>query len=482
MCGIAGSFRGDADPADDGRDDPWAQSALERIEHRGPDATGILTWTSATHGHVRLSIIDPDERSNQPFVYRGVLLSYVGECWNYRELRERLEADDYEFETEGDTEVVAALLNYWISRDNPAGALEQMEGQFAFAVTESMTGRTWLARDRLGEVPLYVSEEEASLLGEAKIRWASERKAWASEASATRALAPGSIWALGTPHERRYWSPPSRVMAEGPSAEEVLEILRVAVRERLQADVQIAFLASGGLDSSLILKLAQDEGISPIAYTAEMSGVPNPDQEAAEQICEELGVELRPVVIGDMTGVWLRDTIRTIEIPMKAQVEIGWPCLALAQEISADGFRVVLSGEGADELFGGYGNLARKATSDRDWMEARRDSVEKMARGNCVRTNKTFMAHGVEARLPFLSRELVEAVLPAPLADCPAQKGLLKDAARLAGLPSWVIDQQKRTFQGAVGTLDAADALYEGAQIRAYNAEARSLFGQLPTG
>lgn len=483
MCGIAGSFHPETD-----EEDPWVEGALDRIAHRGPDGRGVLTWTAATHGHVRLAIMDPLPRSGQPFIYGGVLLSYVGECWNYRELREWLEnvepGGGYTFQTDGDTEVVAALLNHFIARGQIGRAVTLMDGQFALAVTESVSGRTWLARDRLGEVPLYVLETEAaSLFDESTgILWASERKAFDPErAASARPVPAGSVWQLGGGIPEVYYDLPSRVVDERVTAEECLALVRTAVRRRLMADVPVAFLASGGLDSSMILRLVQEEGVPVVAYVASLYGVESPDLLAAREVCAALGVELREVPVSVGAGD-VRDAIRAIETPMKAQVEIATLCLPLAERIYADGFRVLLSGEGADELFGGYGNLMRKATGDLEWHRARRASVEKMARGNCVRTNKSFMAFGVEARLPFLDRDLVDAVLPLGLRGCPPGKGLLKAAGYALGLPAWVIEQKKRTFQGAAGVVDVADGLFGGAQIVGYNSIARELFGGLPRG
>lgn len=166
---------------------------------------------------------------------------------------------------------------------------------------------------------------------------------------------------------------------------------------------------------------------------------------------------------------------------MKAQVEIALGCLPLARAIASDGFRVVLSGEAADEVFGGYGGMAIKAAraDDAGWQEIRQAQVEKMARGNFVRLNKVFMAAGVEARVPFMERELVERALATGKAGCPPGKGLLKAAAR-GLLPDRVIDQTKRTFQGGAGLDDAARVVSAG--VVEYNRIARELFNYLPRG
>lgn len=473
MCGIAGSFHPDSDEPD-----PIVDYMLDRIAHRGPDARGVVNWTAATHGHVRLSIMDPQPRSDQPFIYGGVLLSFNGEIWNYRELREQMESVGARFETEGDTEVLAAWLNWALGSDMLEDAVSKLDGQFAFALTESVSGRTWLVRDRYGEVPLYVLEEEDSLLSMGAVRWASERRAFDRRGADAVPVPPGTIWRLGGPMEGFYRLPAMIGAPTGPS--DVLGMLRDAVRRRLMADVPVAFLSSGGLDSSIILRLVQELGVEPVAFTSYLTG-DSADREAARRICSELEVPLVEVV-PEIHGHMARHAVQVIEIPMKVQVEIAQLCLPLAEKISDYGFKVVLSGEGADELFGGYGNLARKATDDSSWMHARRAAVEKMARGNCVRTNKVFMAAGVEARLPFLDRDLIDVVLPLSLRDCPPGKELLKEAGRRLGLPEWCVSQEKRTFQGAGGTAALMDSRYEGSAVKEYNALARELFGGLPRG
>lgn len=483
MCGIVGSFH----PATDDLD-PWVDDALGQIAHRGPDYRASVTWMAATHGHVRLSILDPHPRSHQPFIYGGVMLSFVGELWNYRQLRERLEGMGWVFQTEGDTEVMAALLNFALGSGEPAGevlpeVLREMDWMGAFAVTESLTGRTWLARDPLGEVPLYLLEQDGSLFDSAGVRWSSERRVFGQQAAEATPVPAGSVWQLGGGIPDFYWEPEraahKRVVKD---SRRVHALLREATLKRLQADVPIAYLCSGGLDSAYVLSLVAQERTDVVAYVAAMPGYPSADLKAARRFCEQAGVELREVSV---RPPWHEEdviqAIETIELPMKAQVEIAWPCLALAKRISADGFKVVLSGEGADELFGGYGNLARKAVTDTQWRQARVAAVAKNARANCVRTNKVFMRFGVEARLPFMDRALTEYVLPLGVKGCPPHKGLLKEAAR-GWVPDWVIDRPKVTFQGGSGMDVAMEDLLGGDVVRTYNRLSRELFGAITRG
>jgi asparagine synthase (glutamine-hydrolysing) len=215
-----------------------------------------------------------------------------------------------------------------------------------------------------------------------------------------------------------------------------------------------------------------------VAYTA-VYDPGSSDLHMARRLCRALGVELREVRVPAVTAGALSEALRTIEIRSKAQVEIAALCLPLARRMAADGFKACLSGEAADELFGGYGNLCIRAsrTDDGGWRALRRRQLAKMARGNFVRCNKAFMAAGVECRLPFMERPLVESVLAMGKAECPPGKGLLKGAAR-GLLPPEVIRRPKETFQGGSGVAAAA-ARAVANPTRFYNAEARRLYGAL---
>lgn len=476
MCGLAGVYRPDGATFED---EEWVGRALETIAHRGPDASKVEVTREAVHGHVRLAILDLDPRSNQPFVCGDGVLSYNGELWNYKWVRQQLVDEGYVFETTGDTEVVAAALSAWgVDR-----ACRNFDGQFAFAWTDYSTNETFLARDPLGEIPLYILGSEETLWGLAGLSWASERKAFGDRGADAFPLPAGHWVQLGD--ESTCYARLARERFDyTPDLGYLEALLRVAVEKRLQADVPIAFLSSGGLDSTIILMLALDLGADVTAYTAGVAGQASADVAAARRICAHLGVPLAEVPAAplDEAGAWIRRAVEVIEIPMKAQVEIAHPCLALAEAIGRDGFKVVLSGEGADELFGGYGNMARHARDDAEWLDTRREQMVKMSRGNCIRTNKTFMAYGVEARLPFLDGDVVREVLPLGLRACPPGKKLLKELGARIGVPDWVITQPKRTFQGSAGVIDRAGDLLAGQQVKTYNEVARACFGGIPRG
>jgi len=438
---------------------------LDAIAHRGPDARAIISAGAMVHGHVRLALLDPSPLSDQPFAYRGAVLSYNGELWNWRSLRRQLEACGYTFLTRGDTEVLAALLDA-----EGLSGLTRVDGMFAFAWT-SRDGEQWLVRDAFGKVPLYVAKHRSGFV------WASERKAFPRGAKPV-SVAPGYALNLSTGEWMRWYTLPAPTAL---SALELLERLRSGVSQRLDADAPVCCLVSGGLDSSAVLALAKEYQPEVIAYTA-VFDTSSEDLKAAKRLCADLRVPLMEVPVSLRDGV-VQEAIRAVEIASKAQIEIAVLCLPLAQRIAADGFKACLSGEAADELFGGYGNFCIQASRDKRPSATRRlrlALLEKMSRGNFIRCNKVFMAHGVECRLPFMEQALVEAAVQLDLEQSPPQKRLLKDAVNSL-LPSWVLKRRKDTFQGASG-LSRALARRINSPVRFYNAEARRLFGYLPNG
>jgi asparagine synthase (glutamine-hydrolysing) len=460
MCGLAGSY-----------DSDWnVEEALDSIAHRGPDARGIRQHGAVVHGHVRLAIQDPDPRSDQPFGYEGVILSYVGELWNAPEVRAELEGYDYRFRTTGDTEVMAAALDAW-----GPDALPRLEGMFAVAWSDMQRG-TFLARDRFGKIPLYWLPD--GLLG---CTWASERRAFGRLAAEAQPVPPGAVCRVGEQGWSRWYRDPPPTRETGRErAEWVLDRLRAAVAERLVSDVPVCALVSGGLDSTLTALLAREFKPDLVAYTAAYDPE-GPDPVAARRACDELGIELREVEVPEPSEETIREAVEAIEVPYKVQVEIAMLALPLAKQIAADGFKVVVCGDGADELFGGYGNLARHRGTYESWRDARVERVRKMGRADLVRQNKAFMRHGVEPRIPFLGRELVEGVLAMGPDDCPPAKKLLKQAAESV-VPGWIIKRDKDTFQGGSGVSARCEELTNGSATRYYNGIAVETFGGLPKG
>ena len=459
MCAIVGTIGGDED---------LVVQMLERLKHRGPDGHGVEHAGNAIHGHARLALLDPSSASAQPFQQGVGLLCFNGEIWNYRELRAELEAAGREFLTTGDTEVLAIALDTW----GIYLTYDKLDGMFAFAWSKE--GRTWLARDPHGKIPLYVLVQD--MMGKTTLSWASERKAF-NVGDQPHALPAGNILRcedLVSDDVRQ----PSLLNIQ-PEPADVMAWLRRGVAQRLNADAPVCCLISGGLDSSIILALAAERTKNLTAYTAFVDETGNDDLKAARKLCAELGVKHVEVRVEPDAKTY-EDALLSIEIPSKAQIEIAALCLPLAARISADGFKACLSGEAADELFGGYGNFCIQASrcDDAGIVALRQAQLAKMARGNFVRCNKAFMAHGVECRLPFMVPALVESVVHATKASNPPGKKLLKAAA--AGIvPDWIIKRTKETFQGASGSAGRAESLFTNPKLH-YNSEIKRRFGYLP--
>jgi asparagine synthase (glutamine-hydrolysing) len=437
MCGIAGSFAWGAFEI---------EQALDRIAHRGPDGRGIKRVGDAVHGHVRLSLVDLSDASAQPFVVAsgsvGGVLSFNGEVWNHKAVRADLEAEGCQFRTRGDTEVMAQAILHWGLEQG----LERLDGMFAFAwsgTDKQGCTRDVLVRDRFGKIPLYVTRKGKGFA------WSSERKGLLPLPA--RPLPPASILDLRSGTITPWYALPG--CGEGS----VLEHLTTGVAKRLDADAPVCVLVSGGLDSSLVLALAHATGRKVHAYTA-VYDQRSQDLAAARAMCAHFEVGLTEVQVKPITAAMLEAAAHAIEIPLKTQVEIAALCIPLAEAIAKDGFKACLSGEGADEIFGGYGSMCIKGAkaSDRDWRALRVAQLEKMARGNFIRCNKAFMQHGVECRLPFLERSLVELALGMTKAECPPGKKALKSAAARL-VPKKIISRPKDTFQGASGLLEAAE-------------------------
>ena len=452
MCGIAGIYN---------LSNVSVEEMLSRIRHRGRDGEGIFQHGEVTHGHVRLSILDTSTRSDQPFRIADNTISFNGEIWNYKELKSNLEAKGHQFTTTGDTEVLLRyLMEYGVNR------LCDVEGMFAFCW--SSKDAHYLARDRFGEIPLYLAKRKNGFV------WASERKAFPPQYK-PMALPPGFAFDLTKSEWVRWYSiPPSYEFSELM----IKNSIERGVAHRLQSDVPVCCLISGGLDSSLILAIAKNLNKNIVAYTVNYNSK-SEDLKSARRLCAELEIPLTEVNV-DVSLTSISDALETIEIASKAQVEIATLCLPLAKRISDDGFKVCLSGEASDELFGGYGNFCIQANkvADSEVHKLRKALLLKMSRGNFVRCNKSFMRYGVECRLPFMDLGLVETCVNATKSQSPTNKKLLKKIA-VSDVPEWVIKRKKDTFQGGAG-VSSWTANNIGNPIRYYNNELRKTLGYLP--
>lgn len=450
MCGIAGAYKTPAD----------IKGMLDRIQHRGPDGRGEVDLGDTQFGHVRLAIQDISDNAAQPMTVDGTTLIYNGEIWNAETLRKQF--SNREWKSASDTEVIAALL----ARDGVA-ALNLLDGMFALAWSDK--SGTWIARDRYGKIPLYYYRGRIS-----GVVFASEIKAF-NKSQQVRALPPGTAMNCEELTIRNWVE---QVPALPCEPEIVRSLLTDGIQQRLISDRPVCFLLSGGLDSSLVLALARELHDDVVAYTA-VFDEQSADLGAARRVATELDVPLVEVRVPSPDSKAIREAVETVEVPMKAQVEIALAHMPLMKAIASDGYRVALSGEAADELFCGYGNMAMaasRATTDQQYQQVIAGAVNKMSRGNFMRVNKVMMSAGVEGRLPFMEERLVSTALSASRSENPPGKKVLKAAAQ-GVLPKWLINRNKQTFQGGTGISSAVELSNP---VRYYNSEAKNVFGWLP--
>jgi asparagine synthase (glutamine-hydrolysing) len=374
MCGVAGAF---CQP-DGAR---LVRTMVDRIGHRGPDATGLADLSpdaSVQLGHRRLSIIDLSTASDQPFVKDGLHLSYNGELYNYRELRNILRGKGVRFSTESDTEVVLESWRHW----GPE-ALPRFRGMFALALYDERSAAVTLARDPLGIKPMYVMPRGRGIL------FASELKALVSAVGPELTINPDALvastlfyflpeeqcavkevfklppgsWAEwradGTTRAARYWEPAQEAAAaaNGPNAD-LAAVLEESVAAHMVADVPVASFLSGGLDSSLITAMAADREPSIEAYTItfraedqRLEAMPD-DAIYARKMAAHLGIQLHEIEISPDVVDMLPRVVDVLDEPIGDPAAIN--TVLMCQAAREAGVKVLLSGMGADELFGGY--------------------------------------------------------------------------------------------------------------------------------
>ncbi|MBG0776953.1 MAG: asparagine synthase (glutamine-hydrolyzing) [Desulfovibrionaceae bacterium] len=378
MCGIAGYIG--ASPPDRDR----IRECLERMRRRGPDASGTFTHAAADgHGtvllHARLSIIDLSDRANQPYAEDPFTLVFNGEIYNYVEVREELKRLGRRFTTSSDTEVLLAALREW-----GAAGLDRLEGMWAFALHDARDGSLLLCRDRFGEKPLYLLRADQGLY------FASEVKAVAALRGArpepnlhhlhrflingykalyktgetffkdVAELAPGCLLRVrpGEPERlERYWTVPAQAEAEmsfGEAVERTRDLLREAVRIRLRTDVPLAFCMSGGVDSNALISMARRElGQDVHGFTIMEDDARYDESELVRRSVAELGIRHTGITL-DTAGFLenLRELVRYHDAPVATlSYYVHW---LLMRSVARAGYKVVVSGTAADELFTGY--------------------------------------------------------------------------------------------------------------------------------
>ncbi len=433
----------------------------QKIRHRGPDWSGIYSGGSAILAHERLSIVDP-ESGRQPLYSsdRRQVLAVNGEIYNHQEIRERY-AGRYTFQTGSDCEVILALY-----REKGIHFLENLSGIFAFVLYDEEEDAFLVARDPIGVIPLYIGYD-----ADDTIYVASELKALEGQCERYEPFLPGHYYWSKAPGMKRYyhrdWMEYDAVKGNDASVEAVRDALLDAVRRQLMSDVPYGVLLSGGLDSSVISAIAErysekriEDNMQTRAYWPRLHSFAvglkgAPDLEKARMVAHHIGTVHHEINYTIQEGIdALRDVIYFIETYDVTTVRASTPMYLLARVIKSMGIKMVLSGEGADEIFGGY-LYFHKAPSAKAFHEETVRKLSKLHLYDCLRANKSLSAWGVEGRVPFLDKEFLDVAMRVnPEAKmCPGktiEKRIVREAFADM-LPQEVAWRQKEQFSDGVG-------------------------------
>lgn len=458
MCGIVAIFHVE-EQTQALRDKALRMS--QKIRHRGPDWSGIYCGGHAILAHERLSIVDP-ESGQQPLYSpdRCQVLAVNGEIYNHKDLRERYK-DQYQFQTGSDCEVILALY-----RDRGIDFLEELNGIFAFALYDETRDEFLIARDPIGVIPLYIGYD-----ADGKVYVASELKALEGQCDHYEPFLPGHYYWSGEGKMHRYyhrdWMDYDQVKDNKTSVTAIHDGLEAAVRRQLMSDVPYGVLLSGGLDSSIISAVAEKYADMRIeddsktkaywprlhSFAVGLKGAP--DLAKARLVADHIGTVHHEINYTIQEGLdAIRDVIYFIETYDVTTVRASTPMYLLARVIKSMGIKMVLSGEGADEIFGGY-LYFHKAPDARAFHEETVRKLSKLYLYDCLRANKSLAAWGVEGRVPFLDKEFLDiAMRTNPEAKlCPGmmmEKKILRQAFADM-LPDEVAWRQKEQFSDGVG-------------------------------
>ncbi len=470
MCGIVGIFNIGEQTAE------LRQKALrmsQKIRHRGPDWSGIYTGPSAILCHERLSIVDP-ESGRQPLFApdKKQVLAVNGEIYNHTSIRQS--TSDYQYQTGSDCEVILALYREW--KANGASSfvplLERLSGIFAFALYDVEDGSFLIARDPIGVIPLYIGYDK-----DGKVYVASELKALEGQCDRYEPFLPGHYyWSREADKGMQRWyargwmqgeTVPMEELSYGDAVEEVRLGLMSAVKRQLMSDVPYGVLLSGGLDSSVISAIAaryashrvENDGATEAwwprlhSFAVGLKGAP--DLAKAKLVAERIGTVHHEINYTIQEGLdAIRDVIYFIETYDVTTVRASTPMYLLARVIKSMGIKMVLSGEGADEIFGGYLYFHKAPTPE----EFHKETVRKLSKlhlYDCLRANKSLSAWGVEGRVPFLDKEFLDVAmtLDPSYKMCPGkeiEKKVVRDAFSDM-LPEEIAWRQKEQFSDGVG-------------------------------
>lgn len=458
MCGIVGIFNIKEQRKE------LRQKALkmaQKIRHRGPDWSGIYVGSKAILAHERLSIVDP-QSGGQPLYSadKKRVLAVNGEIYNHRDLRNEY-AGKYDFQTGSDCEVILALYKH-----KGIDFLEDLSGIFAFALYDEEKDEFLIARDPIGVIPLYIGKD-----ADGKIYCASELKALEGFCDEYEPFLPGHYyWSKEGVMKRWYqreWTEYETVKNNDAKVSDVHDALEDAVQRQLMSDVPYGVLLSGGLDSSVISAVAkkyaskriETDGASdawwPQLHSFAIGLKGAPDLSKAREVADYIGTVHHEINYTVQEGLdAIRDVIYFIETYDVTTVRASTPMYLLARVIKSMGIKMVLSGEGADEIFGGY-LYFHKAPDAKAFHDETVRKLSKLHMYDCLRANKSLAAWGVEGRVPFLDKEFLDVAMRLnPQAKMAPGNVIEKKIVREAFadmLPESVTWRQKEQFSDGVG-------------------------------
>lgn len=440
---------------------PQVLKMSKKVRHRGPDWSGVYSCDKVIMAHERLSIVDP-KSGKQPLYSKDgkLILAVNGEIYNHQEIRKRFEGK-YEFLTQSDCEVILALY-----REKGKDFLEDLNGIFAFALYDTEKDVFLIGRDHIGIIPLYQGWD-----ADGNYYVASELKALEGQCAKIEEFLPGHYYY--SPDESpvkwyvRDWMDYENVKDNVTDIAVLKKALEDAVQRQLMADVPYGVLLSGGLDSSVISAIAKKfaslriesgnktEAWWPQLHSFAVGLVGSPDLAAARKVADHIGTVHHEINFTVQEGLdAIRDVIYHIETYDVTTVRASTPMYLLARVIKSMGVKMVLSGEGADEIFGGY-LYFHKAPNAEEFHKETVRKLDKLHLYDCLRANKSLAAWGVEGRVPFLDKEFMDIAMRLNPKDKMAGNGKIeKWVVRKAFedyLPESIVWRQKEQFSDGVG-------------------------------
>lgn len=433
----------------------------KKLRHRGPDWSGIYSDEMAILAHERLAIVDPASGKQPLFSEdKKLVLAANGEIYNHKELRKQF-AGKYKFQTESDCEIILALY-----KEKGPSFIDEMNGIFGFALWDAEKNAYFIARDHMGIIPLYMGWDKNGTF-----YVASELKALEGHCSKIELFPPGHY--LYSPEGEikrwydREWKEFDAVKNNATSIEELKVALEAAVHRQLMSDVPYGVLLSGGLDSSVTSAIAKkyaekriesddtQEAWWPRLHSFSVGLEGSPDLAAAQKVAAHIGTVHHEIKFTIQEGLdAIKDVIYHLETYDITTIRASTPMYLMARVIKSMGVKMVLSGEGADELFGGY-LYFHKAPNAEEFHKETVRKLEKLHMYDCLRANKSLAAWGIEGRVPFLDKEFMDVAMRINPQDKMINKERMEKwvirKAFESYLPASVAWRQKEQFSDGVG-------------------------------